>query len=208
MPGKNVVKRYIDDTYYHIYSRGINKNVTFHDDEDYTVFLGLLRRYLSRGKLKNGARMPYPHFHEGVDLLSYCLMPNHFHLLVYQRHAPVIAQLMKSALTSYGMYFNKKYDRQGPVFQSRYRASIIDQDNYLHHISRYIHLNPNNWRTYKYSSLAYYLGEKSADWVHPGQILELFGADSQKYLSFIEDYEDQKDVIDELKWELANDDDS
>lgn len=208
MPSKNIVKQYSEDTYYHIYSRGVNKQAVFLDALDHAYFLSLLKRYLSPEPSKSTSRVVYKHFAQEISLIAYCLMTNHIHLLIHQRDKDSIARFMKSVMTSYSMYFNKRYDRVGPLFQSRYLASLIDHDGYLHHISRYIHLNPKNWRKYEYSSLPYYLEEKSAEWINPRPILELFNNDSRKYLSFVEDYQDQKELLDELKWELANDDES
>lgn len=110
---------------------------------------------------------------------------------------------MKSIMTSYGMYFNRKYKRVGPVFQSRYRANRINQEGYLDHISRYIHLNPRDWKEYSYSSLRYYEGKASADWIDPSEILQLFPSIAQ-YLEFVRDYDGYKAMLDEINWELAD----
>lgn len=126
-------------------------------------------------------------------------MPNHIHMLFYQHDDErALPALLQRVFTTYSMYFNKKYDRVGPVFQSRYLASRIDNDPYLHHISRYIHRNPKLWREYKHSSLPYYMGESHADWVKPQAIMELFDNDPRKYLEFVEtmDEDDQEQAID------------
>jgi putative transposase len=204
MPGKNIIKTYGSEQYYHVYSRGVAKQPVFLDTDDYVFFLSLFKRYLSSGPAVSKARVPYPWFGDRLELLAYCLMPNHVHLLVYQHDQEAMLKLMQSIMTSYSVYFNKKYKRVGPVFQSRYRASLVDRDNYLHHISRYIHLNPKDWRKYDYSSLPYYLSEKNAEWLHSKKILELFDNNTAKYLEFLKDNEDQAQMIDELKWELAH----
>lgn len=115
-----------------------------------------------------------------------------------------MAQWAKALLASYSMYFNKKYERRGPLFESHYLASHIDQDNYLQHISRYIHLNPREWRYYAHSSLAYYLGEQDAAWLKPERILGLFDYNAKAYLHFVQDYVGQKAILDELKYEIAH----
>jgi hypothetical protein len=114
-----------------------------------------------------------------------------------------MAEFMRSLMTSYSMYFNKKYRRVGPVFQSRYRASRISQDNYLEHISRYIHLNPKGWEQYPYSSLKYYISSSVAEWISPNKILSLFPSQEQ-YEEFVHDYESYKETLDEIHWELAD----
>lgn len=136
--------------------------------------------------------------------MSYCLMPNHVHLLIHQKDEKAMQEYLKSLMTSYSMYFNKRYKRVGPIFQSRYKASLIDKDSYMEHISRYIHLNPAKWQTYPFSSLSFYIGNKSAEWINTKEVLEKFSG-SDDYLKFLEDYEDQKAMLDELKWEIAND---
>lgn len=202
MPGKNIVKEYVPQSYYHVYSRGVNKQATFLSQADYEVFLGLFKRYLSKEQPKNLSRHTYPNYSERLELLSFALMPNHIHLLVYQEDERAITEFMRSVMTSYSMYFNKTHKRVGPVFQSRYRASRVDQHNYLEHISRYIHLNPKEWKESPYSSVKYFQGRARAEWLKTKKIIELFGT-HDKYMEFLEDYEDHKKMLDEIKWELA-----
>lgn len=203
MPGRNIVKNYAAQQYYHVYSRGVAKQAVFLDDEDYTYFLSLMKRYLGVKAASNPRHGPYPNYHARLRLLAYCLMPNHIHLLVFQEDDKAMIDFMRSLLTSYGMYFNRKYKRVGPVFQSRYRASRISGQSYLEHISRYIHLNPRDWEDYTYSSLRYYQKKASADWIEPDEILELFPSIDQ-YVEFLRDYEGYKETLDEIHWELAD----
>jgi REP element-mobilizing transposase RayT len=193
MPKKNIIKEYSADTYYHVYSRGINKNKVFLDENDKIVFLSLLKRYLSETQTKSKTRHKYISFYDKLDLITYALMSNHFHLLIYQKddeHA--IISFMRSLMISYGMYFNKKYQRHGPVFQSAYLATRIDSDAYLEHVSRYIHLNPSNWETTKDSSIDFYRGNRNADWIKPLPILEMFPS-FDSYLEFLKDYDSMQE---------------
>ena len=203
MPGKNVVKVYASEQYYHVYSRGVAKQPVFHDAQDYGYFISLLKRYLSNEPAISKARVKYPWYGQRLELLAFCLMPNHIHLLVYQHDEKAMPELLRSLMTSYSMYFNKRYDRVGPVFQGRYRASRIASDNYLDHISRYIHLNPKDWRKYEYSSLRYYTDNASAEWIKPARIMILF-RNRKEYHRFVSDYEGNKQMLDEIKWDLAN----
>lgn len=203
MPGRNIVKEYGAEQYYHVYSRGVARQTVFWDDQDYECFLGLLKRYLSSRPTKNPRHGIYPHYGQRLSLFAYCLMPNHIHLLVYQKDEKAMQEFMKSLMTSYGMYFNRKYKRVGPVFQSRYRASLVSQQEYLEHITRYIHLNPREWIDFPYSSLRYYLGKAVADWISPDEILAMFPSTDQ-YLEFLKDYEGHKQMLDEIHWELAD----
>ncbi|HCM52071.1 TPA: hypothetical protein DIS56_02985 [Candidatus Saccharibacteria bacterium] len=98
------------------------------------------------------------------------------------------------------MYFNKKYKRTGPAFQQRYKAIHITEDDQLLHITRYLHLNPNNHTNYEWSSLPYYLGTKQASWLRPKRALELFK--KGEYKIFLEDYKDKRDELKQLKRQL------
>lgn len=203
MPGRNVYKSHLPDSYYHVYSRGVNKQPIFLEEQDYAVFLNLFKRYLSKEPSKDSKGREYPNYHGQVELLAYCLMPNHVHALIYQHDKKAMMLLFKAIMTTYVMYFNKKYKRVGPAFQSRYKASQIMNDTYLLHISRYIHLNPKNYQKWPYSSLPYYLSRQTADWVKPKRIMELFD-DRKEYQEFVADYEGHKEALEEIKYELAD----
>ncbi|OIP22293.1 hypothetical protein COS74_01160 [bacterium CG06_land_8_20_14_3_00_33_50] len=221
MPSKNSIKQYVENGIYHIYNRGINKQDIFLDDQDYSTFLFYLKLYLDNpDNLKDldpqkKACFVRKNFNNSIDLLCYCLMPNHFHLILRQSSEKDIIDFMRCVATNYSMYFNKKYDRVGYLFQGRYKAVLVNSDNYLFHLSRYIHLNPSAIQSgkgaslaeeYKYSSYANYLGLKYTNWLKPELILEYF--DQQKdqniiaksiYKEFIEDYEiDSKEILGDL----------
>ncbi len=132
--------------FYHIYNRGVDKRVIFLEDEDYRRFVRLL--FLSNGarsfELKEIEKKKLWEYERGeplVDIISYCLMSNHFHLLVRERGEGGASQFMKKLQTGYVMYFNSKYDRSGSLFQGPFRARHVDSDTYLKHVSTYIHLN-------------------------------------------------------------------
>lgn len=206
MPGRNLVKIYAEDAYYHVYNRGVNKQVIFHDSDDYAVFLNLLKRYLSDKPTKDNKGREYPWYGDQVKLLAYCLMPNHYHLLIYQTHKTGMTNLVRALSTSYGMYYNKKYKRLGPLFQSRFKASHIDNESYLDHISRYIHLNPGRkkYRTWKPSSYQYYAADnRSVQWLKLEKILSMFSSKGE-YLRFVADYEALHDELEIIKHELAD----
>lgn len=201
MPSKNVIKDHIPESYYHVYARGNNKQDIFIKQGDYGYFLGLLERYLSKAKIKSRAGVLYPNFIDRIELLSYCLMSNHFHILIYQFDKNDMEKLMRSLMTSYSRYFNLKYKRTGSVFNSRYRAVKINQDSYLLHISRYIHLNPENWEDYKYSSWKYYVNRNEPDWLKPEKIFDLFTSQSD-YYKFVYDYKEERDKLAIIKKDL------
>jgi len=203
MPSKNILKVDLGETYYHVYFRGGNRGRIFRDEADYEKMLKLFERYLSLAEVKNSAGISFPNYYNRLELVAFCLMPNHVHLLIYQRQQHAMTEFMRGLLTSYSMYFNKRHKRSGPLFESRYKASMIADESYLEHITRYIHLNPKQWRDYAYSSLPYYLHQVTDEWIVPKRILDMFSNETE-YLRFVEDYEQSKEMMDILKHELAN----
>lgn len=149
------------NNFYHIFSRGTEKRDIFLCDKDYERFIILL--YLCNSKNPVSVR---DHFRRGrtsaeilqtdrgktlVDLGAYCLMPNHFHLLLREKIDNGITLFMKKLNTAYAMYFNVKNERDGNLFQGKFGAHHLDDNNYLKYIFAYIHLNPikliePNWK--------------------------------------------------------------
>jgi REP element-mobilizing transposase RayT len=203
MPSRNIRREYAPHSYYHVYNRGVAKQPIFLDASDKKQFLKIIARHLDPANTSTKADGTlYRKFHQGLELLCYCLTGNHFHLLVYMGDdESSLKSFMQSVLTAYTMYFNKKYRRVGTLFQGVFRASRISNDAYLVHISRYIHLNPRRYQTYSYSSLSYYMGQEQPAWLNPAKVLALF--EGEDYLAFLEDYEDQQAILEEIKHELA-----
>lgn len=181
---------FINGEYYHIYNRGIDKRIIFNENKDYERFIMLL--YISNSNEEKSFRLDNLINHikksfseimildKGEPLVSigaWCLMPNHFHILVKQEVDGGITKLMKKIGTGYSMYFNIKYDRQGALFGGPFKSKLIGQDdNYLRQLFAYIHLNPldinfSGWNkstnskelkdfleSYKYSSYLDFIG--------------------------------------------------
>ena len=227
MPQKNRIKVYVKNSIYHVYNRGVEKRKIFQDEQDHEVFLHLLKYYLSpldqnpeSYPLKGFSGItivrprPLENLVDEVKLLAYCLMPNHFHLLIKQISETGMTRLLQKLLTIYSMYFNKKYDRVGHLFQGPYRAVLVEKDEYLLHLSRYIHLNPSELTgpgpvNYPFSSYGYYLGEKNAPWIHPNLVLSYFENPDRlpflkgfTYKEFVEgSTQDAKEILGELTLE-------
>mgnify|MGYP001582858166 FL=1 len=133
--------------YYHIYNRGVEKRHIFETNADRKRFLRLL--YVCNGSkpviMRDCQGLPLVEIDKGEDLVgmgAYCLMPNHFHLLIRETVDGGISKFMSKLTTAYSMYFNKRYDRKGTLFEKPFRARHIDDDNYLKYLFSYIHLNP------------------------------------------------------------------
>ena len=213
MPAKNVIKEYEAGGYYHIYNRGVEKRIIFKGEKDYKTFLSYLELYLTPPDLDDfnlrgpslkekipPSRVLKNYFGE-ITLLSYCLMPNHFHLMVKQNSDRGIDSFMRSLATKYVRYFNTRYKRVGPLFQGIYKAVRVLDEFQFTYLSKYIHRNPvdimtykdgpRRLREYKYSSYGNYLQQFSQTWVNTSEILGLFSIYNPKssYASFIEDGE-------------------
>lgn len=215
MPRKNSLKIYVENAYYHLYNRGVEKRDIFLDERDYKVFLYFLKEYLQPLDSKDlDPLKKQKSLADKINLLAYCLMTNHFHLLVKQKTKDGITKLMKKIGTSYAMYFNKRYERIGPLFQGVYKAVMIESEEQLLHLSRYIHANPlgikdKNFKElidYSYSSYGDYSGERKTNWLNSGEILSYFNSgkstkikDRFSYQSFVEAYEEERDDDDFLE---------
>lgn len=146
----------VDGGIYHVYNRGNNKMILFREPADYEGFLDRLR----------GDMRKYE-----PELYHYCLMPNHFHLLLRVRQAKDLAKLMHTSQLKYAIDYAKKYQFVGHVFQERYRSPRIPAESYYLQCGRYIERNPvkagmvDRPEDYPYSSAAYYVYGKIDDLV-------------------------------------------
>lgn len=156
---------------YHIFTRGVEKREIFMDDINRSRFINLLLHCMPRGPIRSysiakrlGQKPKRTAPGKGlIDLLCYCLMSNHIHLLVHENVEGGISLYMQRLLNSYAKYFNARYERSGSLFTNPFRAVLVDQDEQLLHVARYIHLNPFVARTienplsYKWYSLTEYI---------------------------------------------------
>ena len=133
--------------YYHVYNSGVEKRDIFIQKKDWDRFHRLL--YLANStipfRFRDLENQPLNNIERGSTLVAigaYVLMPNHFHILVKEINSNGLSNFMEKLTTGYSMYFNKKYERVGPLFQGRFKAAHIDNDEYLKYLYAYIHLNP------------------------------------------------------------------
>ena len=140
-------KEFAPNEIYHIYNRGVGKMKIFLDDQDYGVFISRLKENLFPEKvddtklswLEKRRKLLPP---DSFSLVSYCLMPNHFHLVIKQLTDLPIGKIILKVCTSYSMYFNKKYNRVGTVFQDQFKAVLVENNGQLLWLSFYVHKNP------------------------------------------------------------------
>lgn len=173
MPSKNKQKLLVEDGIYHAYNRGYNKFKVFRSRHDYNVFRYLLRKYLEPGfKIKREVYISgvefvdfvIPnHLYNEVEVYGYCLMSNHFHLLLKQKTKNGMSKLMNRVLASYSRYFSEKYNVVGSAWQGTYKAVKIEGEKQFNRTLAYIHENPAELgvdiETYKYSSAPLYYGK-------------------------------------------------
>lgn len=171
-------KQFGQGEYYHIYNRGNARADTFLDDQDYNFFLLRLKQNLLP-ELNSKLRiqlLPANSF----SLICYCLMPNHFHLLIRQNREITPAKLLLKVCTSYSKYFNKKYGKVGHVFQDRYKQANIYDNEYLLWLSFYIHQNPKvsnlvrSLEDYEWSSYKSFIDLKYSSFCEKDVILSQF----------------------------------
>lgn len=191
MPARNSRKEYLENGFYHLYNRGVEKRIIFLDEQDYSVFLSYLKEYLlPKDEFNLRERLSNPtisykekaelikflnlnNFAEEIVLLAYCLMPNHFHFLIKQRNLNSIDSFMNSICTRYTMYFNRRHKRVGHLYQGQYKAVVVTTDEQFLHLSRYIHYQVlRASRTSRTSALK---GNAFQDWEQPSSFPEYLG---------------------------------
>lgn len=178
---------------YHIMLRGINKERIFYDDIDRKKFIKILKD--SKEKYK-------------YEIYAYCLMDNHIHLIIYDYNRE-LSSIIKSIGITYALYFNKKYQRVGHLFQNRYNSKCIENQQYFLNVIRYVHRNPENAKmclteNYNWSSFKEYF--RDSDFVDCEDVLNLFDRElfisRKKFkefnLTYVENY------FDKLEYEFIN----
>ncbi len=164
--------------YYHIYNRGVNREPIFFRQENWRYFIELVRRYFQP---------------MAADIVAYCLMPNHYHLLALLKTNQFSHEVMQPFSLAYTKSINRQEDRVGPLFQGPFQALLVDREEYLLHLSRYIHSNPvsaglvSRAEEWQYSSYRDYIGMRDGTLPKPETVLSQF--DSRlAYRRFVEAY--------------------
>ena len=193
---------FVNGHYYHIYNRGVEKKPIFTNKWDYTRLVKTIKYYQIEGPkpklsqfLINQILKPDPS-KKIVDIICYCLMPNHFHFLLRQTKDGGITEFVSKLSNSYTKYFNIKHERVGYLLQGEFKAVLVDSDEQLLHLSRYIHLNPlasfisKNLNDYPWSSYHEYTGKERDKICETDSILKFFKnkADYQKFVLDQADY--------------------
>jgi len=172
--------------FYHVMNRGNTGMDIFESERDREKFLEYVGKAVVRYEIK---------------VHTYCLMSTHYHILIETPHAN-LSQVIKWINVSYSIYFNRKRRRCGHLFQGRFKAVLVDADQYLKHLSRYIHLNPvragmvGHCKDYRWSSYPVFGGYvKSPEWFKTDWLLSLFGdrgIANKRYREFVESVQNEK----------------
>lgn len=201
---------FFNSGYYHAYNRGVEKRNIFMDSWDYARFMETLdfyRKSPQPQKLSDFRRglirlKEVKNQRELVKIFVYCLMPNHFHLLIQQLIEGGVTNFIRNVTNSYTRYFNTKHDRIGPLFQGTFKAKLVDNDEYLLQVSKYIHRNPlrlnvNPLSSYPHSSYSNYLSQDKNSFYNTEFILSYFSKTNPNlnYQSFVEEMDFAHDRI-------------
>lgn len=205
---------FINGEYYHVLNRGVAQMPVFNNTVDYRRFIKTMLYY----RIEN----PKPRFSyfsplnkllnvnkKIVEIICYCLMPNHFHFLLRQIRNKGITEFISKLSNSYTKYFNIKNKRIGPLFQGEFKAIHIETNEQLLHLSRYIHLNPlvsyitKDLEKYQFSSYGEYVRMNNNDICCKEVIISQFKS-IQDYRQFILDQEDYGKQLEKIKHQLID----
>jgi len=204
---------------YHIFNRSIADYKIFKTDEDYSRMINTLRFYQilnppTRFSLyletplvrKIGFQKSFESFNAEpkiVEIIAYCIMPTHPHLILKELIEGGISTFMRKVLNSYSSYFNVKHKRNGPLWENRFKNILVENDEQLLHLSRYLHLNPvtaflvDNPNQWPYSSYSEYIGEHTNNRLT--RLEGIIDIKPQAYRKFVADRADYQRELGKIK---------
>lgn len=196
---------------YHIFNRGVNKQNIFFAEDDYRRFLQVVAHYLTSKRQFSHSKKPLSDpvsetnlINPKVEIFTYCLMPNHFHLLVKQLQDDGITWYLKHIANSYSHYIHTKHKRTGHLFEGRFKNVLVENDQQLIHVSRYIHLNPivsglsKNLNDYLWSSYPSYTSDEK-DLICKTQTILGYFKNKSDYRQFVFDQIDYGKELEKIK---------
>ena len=170
--------QFVEGQYYHIYNRGAGRGNICLDDDDFTNILWRIKAYVAKFS---------------IAIIAYCLMPNHYHWLVRQDGVVEARMLPQRVFNGYAKHFNQRHQRSGTLFEGPFRAKLVDKDEYLRHLPRYIHGNPVKAgfaaapELWPYSNYAEWLGTRTGTLVDHA-FIDQFYPDRGRYNQSVLDY--------------------
>jgi putative transposase len=211
----------IEGKVYHTFTRSIAGFEIFRNESDYQRMGSMLRYYKVNNPpvkfsifsdIKNKENFYQRHFNSNddlVDIVAYCFMPTHIHLILQQLKKDGISIFMGKVLNSYTRYFNLKNKRKGPLWESRFKNVEVETDEQLLHLTRYLHLNPvtanlvEDPQDWSFSSYKEYLGEKQLEesTCNYSRLLNIAPEDYKEFVSSRKDYQRELSGLKELLFE-------
>lgn len=200
---------------YHVFNRGSEKRRIFESKGDYKRFLQAAIYYQienPKPKFSNFSKQNInnlPDNQKIVEIVAYCIMPNHFHFLIKQLQDDGISKFMANLCNSHAKFYNTKYERVGPLWQGQFKAVLIENDEQLMHVSRYIHLNPlvshlvKDLEQYKWSSYGEFIYEMTDGCCASDIVLDLFKS-REGYGNFVMDQADYAEKLEIIKHQLID----
>lgn len=209
---------FVNGQTYHVYNRGVEKRRIFENRRTHSRFLQTAQYYQLEGPkpkfsnfIKRKLFKPDPN-KKIVEILSYCLMPNHFHFLIKQLKDGGVSEFISKLTNSYTKFYNIKFNRVGPLLQGQFKAVLIESDEQLVHVSRYIHLNPlvsylvKDLDQYEWSSYKEYIGTRNNGICTKEDILDSFKT-FQSYKLFVLDQASYATDLERMKHKLLDGED-
>jgi putative transposase len=175
---------YLSDTLYHVYNRGAHRSNIFDSEFQYNFCLQLFEKYKTK---------------YGVNILAYCLMPNHYHLLLKQCEGGSISRFLQTTFNAYTQSFNQLENHSGTIFQGAAKGIQVDSDEYAVHLVGYIHCNPyvaglaKTPEGWIFSDCQEWMGLRNFRYGDNG-LMELYFKDGKDYKEFLDNYKEAKIV--------------
>jgi len=208
MPRRNLT--FVSGEFYHLFNRSIYRQPILTKKKDLSFFLDAIKYYTQVTPpvkfsyfRENPGKYKLDFKNKLVTIISYCLMPNHFHFSVRQETERGVQTFMQRVLNSFSHYHREKYQHRGPLFEAVFKAIHIETDEQLMHLSRYHHLNPvvacfvKHPKNYPYSSYQFYI-RKDSDMVDPSYVLSHFSS-SKAYEKFVLSRKDYQRKLEQIK---------
>jgi putative transposase len=205
----------VDGEIYHIFTKSIEGFSIFNSPKDFSRMANLFyfysfknmpckfSVYMKKEKEKENEKSFFSQNDKIIKIIAYCIMPTHIHLVLQQVETEGVSTFMNRVLLSYTKYFNLKYKRKGPLWESRFKNVLVLSDEQLLHLTRYVHLNPvtaflvNTPLNWKFSSFNEYID--SNDSIKVCDFRDFLDINQQEYKKFVEDNTDYQRTLGKLK---------